>query len=70
MATIEARERTYGVGRIGPAFVVAAVALLALVVLGTVSYSHQYIQGEVVTGLRDFGTIGGAAWGLYIAFVV
>lgn len=70
MATIESRETAYGVGRIGPLYIIAAAVLLALVALGAFAYSKQYIEGEIVTGLRDIGTMGGATWGLYVAFVV
>ncbi|MDR7480886.1 MAG: NrfD/PsrC family molybdoenzyme membrane anchor subunit [Armatimonadota bacterium] len=45
-------------------------ALLALVALGFYAYSRQATEGLVVTGLRDLGPGGGAAWGLYIAFDV
>jgi len=44
--------------------------LLALVALGLYGYSRQAAEGLVVTGLRDLGPMGGAAWGLYIAFDV
>ena len=70
MATRVIRELPYGIGRVGPGFFVLVAALLALVVLGIVAYSRQFIEGEVVTGMRDLGTMGGAAWGIYIAFVV
>lgn len=70
MTTRVMRELPYGIGRIGPGFVAMVVVLLALVVLGIVAYSRQFIQGEVVTGLRDIGSMGGATWGLYIAFVI
>lgn len=60
----------YGIGRFGPAAVALVVVLAAVVVLGLVAYSRQLVEGEVVTGLRDWGTMGGAPWGLYIAFVI
>jgi molybdopterin-containing oxidoreductase family membrane subunit len=64
------RELPYGVGRISPGFVALITGLLALVVLGVVAYGRQFIEGEVVTGLRDIGSMGGATWGLYIAFLI
>lgn len=70
MATIEGREYPYGVGRFGAGFLALVGGSLALIVLGLVAYSRQWIEGEVVTGMRDLGTMGGAPWGLYIAFVV
>ena len=63
-------ERPFGVGRIGPRYLVMLTALLGLVAWGVVGYVRQLVLGEQVTGLRDVGTMGGAAWGLYIAFVV
>ncbi|MCH7738950.1 MAG: polysulfide reductase NrfD [Chloroflexi bacterium] len=42
--------------------------LLLLVAAGAYAYSRQIIEGEIVTGLRDVGTGGGAPWGLYIVF--
>src|SRR3990170_4886434 len=70
MATIEAREYPYGVGRFGPGFMALVAGFLALVVLGAVAYGRQYIEGESITGLRDLGTMGGTPWGIYVAFVV
>jgi Ni/Fe-hydrogenase subunit HybB-like protein len=69
--SIQARTlRDTGVGRWGPLSVAAGAALLAIVAVGIAAYSQQLIHGEVVTGLRDWGTQGGSPWGLYIAFVV
>lgn len=42
----------------------------ALLALGIVAYAYEYRQGMIVTGMRDLGVMGGAPWGLYIAFVV
>jgi len=64
------RALPYGVGRLGRGFYLLLVVLLAIIALGAYAYSRQLIEGEVVTGMRDIGTMGGAAWGLYIAFVV
>ncbi len=63
-------ELPYGVGRFGPGFMALAAALTALVVLGIVAYSRQFIEGEIVTGMRNVGAMGGATWGLYVVFVV
>ena len=48
------------------------LALVPAVVLGygIAQYVRQLTEGLVVTGLRDPGAMGGAAWGLYIAFDV
>ncbi|MFQ5594957.1 MAG: NrfD/PsrC family molybdoenzyme membrane anchor subunit [Anaerolineae bacterium] len=60
----------YGVGRLNGRWYVLIVALLAIVGMGLFAYSRQLFGGLVVTGLRDIGTMGGSAWGLYIAFDV
>lgn len=70
MSSAPDRELPFGVAKIGPGFLGIVAALLALVVLGAVAYSRQFVEGEVVTGLRNVGVMGGATWGLYIAFVV
>ena len=58
----------YGIGRISPGWLLAVVVTLALIGFGAYGYSRQIEEGEIVTGLRDVGTRGGAPWGLYIAF--
>ncbi|MBI4493693.1 MAG: polysulfide reductase NrfD [Chloroflexi bacterium] len=60
----------YSVGRFGLGSIALILALLAIVALGISAYTRQFEAGEIVTGMRDIGTMGGAAWGLYIAFVV
>ena len=47
---------------------VAAAALLA-VALGVLGFLTEHHEGTIVTGMRATGH-GGAAWGLYIVFVV
>ncbi len=69
-ATRTTPQLPFGVGRAGAGFLVLAVALTALVILGVVAYGYQFIEGEAVTGMRSLGTMGGATWGLYIVFVV
>ena len=58
----------YGIGQFSPRWVAVFLALLAVVGVGAYAYSRQLMEGEVVTGLRDVGAMGGAPWGLYIAF--
>ncbi len=58
----------YGIGRFTVSWSLLVVVLLALVGLGVYAYSRQLIEGLIVTGLRDIGTMGGATWGLYITF--
>ena len=69
MATTATRL-PYGVGRPGIRWAVLMVVLLSLIGLGIYAYSVQYAEGEVVTGMRDIGTQGGAPWGIYITFMV
>ncbi|MBI2324234.1 MAG: polysulfide reductase NrfD [Chloroflexi bacterium] len=65
-----AQPLPFGVGRITPGWSMIVAILLAGVLVGAFAYALQYTEGEVVTGMRDIGTMGGAPWGLYIAFVV
>ncbi len=67
---IKTEQLSYTVGRAGKGFYLTVAVLLALVGLGVFAYSRQFIEGDIVTGLRDIGTMGGAAWGLYIVFVI
>lgn len=69
MAT-RAHPIPYGVGRLSPAAVLVILLLLAVVGGGIYALYTQLTEGLVVTGLRDIGTMGGSAWGLYIAFDV
>jgi molybdopterin-containing oxidoreductase family membrane subunit len=58
----------YGIGRFTAGWYILMVALLGLIGLGLYAYSRQLTEGLIVTGLRDIGTMGGSAWGLYITF--
>jgi molybdopterin-containing oxidoreductase family membrane subunit len=58
----------FGIGRLSAGWYVLIVVLLALIGLGAYAFSRQLSEGLVVTGMRNVGTMGGAAWGLYIAF--
>lgn len=69
-AQVTSPARAFGVGRWGPISLTASLALAALVIVGVVAYARQLSEGEIVTGLRDWGTMRGSPWGLYIAFVV
>ncbi len=69
MSTIEQRL-PYHVGRFTLGWTLLVLALLPLVALGFYAYYQQYTEGEIVTGMRDIGTMGGAPWGLYITFMV
>ena len=50
----------YGVGRVGIRFSMLVVGLLAVVAWGIGAYVLQLTEGEVVTGTRNIGTMGGA----------
>jgi Ni/Fe-hydrogenase subunit HybB-like protein len=60
----------YGVGQFSWRWYLFVVGLMAGVGWAAYAYSVQLREGLVVTGLRDWGTMGGATWGLYIAFLV
>lgn len=68
--TTKTEQLSYPVGHAGKGFYLAVAVLLALIGLGVFAYSRQFIEGLVVTGMRDIGTMGGSAWGLYIAMDV
>jgi len=68
--TTQAEKLPYGVGHFSRGWSVLIVVLLILMGVGGYAYYLQYSQGEVVTGMRNLGTMGGATWGLYIAFLV
>ena len=71
MATRAATERLpYGIGRWSTGWVAVVGLSLAVLALGVFAFARQLIEGEVVTGLRNVGTMGGATWGLYVAFIV
>jgi molybdopterin-containing oxidoreductase family membrane subunit len=46
------------------------LALAVIVSWGVFAYTRQLVEGLIVTGMRDIGTMGGSAWGLYITFDV
>ena len=54
----------YNIGRFTVSWSLLVVILLAIFGWGIYAYSRQLIEGLIVTGLRDIGTMGGAAWGL------
>lgn len=60
----------YGVGTPTAGWVALVGLLAAGVLMGALAYWVQFSEGKVVTGMRDIGTMGGATWGVYIAFVV
>jgi molybdopterin-containing oxidoreductase family membrane subunit len=57
-------------GRSGTGWYLFIAILGVFIALGLYAYGRQLTVGEAVTGMRDIGTMGGAPWGLYVAFVV
>src|SRR3990172_437227 len=71
MATAtEAQGLPRGGGQLTRGWKLFMIGTGALVLLGVFAYSREIGQGMIVTGQRDIGTMGGATWGLDIAFVV
>lgn len=66
--TTQTQKLPYGIGRLSAGWIFASLILVALIALGIYAYSRQLVEGLLVTGLRDIGTMAGAPWGLYIAF--
>ncbi len=60
----------YGIGRWSAGWVGVVALSLAVLALGVFAWTRQLIEGEVVTGMRNIGTMGGATWGLYVVFIV
>jgi Ni/Fe-hydrogenase subunit HybB-like protein len=65
-----AEKIPYEVGRFSRGWSLLIAGLVVLVAIGAFAYSIQLRQGEVVTGMRDIGTMRGAPWGLYITFMM
>lgn len=70
MATRADTSSPYGVGKGGVGFFLLVAILLVLIGVGVVAYTKQFIEGDIATGMRDLGTMGGAPWGLYVAFEI
>ena len=59
-----------GVGTISGGWIVFFITMALVTALGVYAYWTQIVNGLVVTGLRDLGTMLGATWGLYVAYYV
>lgn len=59
-----------GIGQLTRGWGLFMVITLAVTAFGFYAFMYQQVNGEIVTGLRDVGTMGGAPWGLYVAFLV
>ncbi|MFQ5933717.1 MAG: NrfD/PsrC family molybdoenzyme membrane anchor subunit [Dehalococcoidia bacterium] len=70
MATSTVERLPYGIGRWTAGWYAIIGLSMVILLLGLYAYSRQLIEGEIVTGLRNIGTMGGATWGLYVAFIV
>ncbi|MFQ5837871.1 MAG: NrfD/PsrC family molybdoenzyme membrane anchor subunit [Thermoplasmata archaeon] len=67
--TVESRL-PQGVGQITRGWILFIGLSIVVLAFGLYAYYVQFTQGDVVTGLRDTGTMGGAAWGLYITMAI
>ena len=68
--TVSEETLPQGVGNLTPKWmIVTGIALLGVIV-GIVGFLVEKSEGMVVTGMRDLGTMQGAAWGVYISLVV
>lgn len=70
MTTSTERTLPHGIAKATPAWLALLGVGIVLLAWGVYEYSRQATQGEISTGMRDVGTMGGATWGLYIVFVV
>ena len=59
-----------GVGRHGIGWTASMAGATAVLLGGVFAYSREVSEGMAATGMRDLGVMGGATWGLYVAFVV
>ncbi len=70
MTTQRLEKPPFGIGRFSSGWVSLIIFLLVLTGLGIYSYAQQLTHGEVVTGLRNIGTMAGVSWGLYVVIYV
>ena len=59
-----------GIGQLTRGWGLFMVVTLAVVAFGVYAFLYQQANGEIVTGMRDVGTMMGAPWGLYVVFLV
>ncbi len=69
MAT-RAKDRFQVIGHPSIGFYGLVTVLLAVFGWGIYAYYREFTEGMAQTGLRDIGTMGGATWGLYVAFII
>ncbi len=60
----------YGIGRFSLGYLLLVGILVVALAWGVYAYGYEYSAGMVVTGLRNIGPMGGATWGLYVAFII
>jgi molybdopterin-containing oxidoreductase family membrane subunit len=60
----------YGVGRTSGRWKALVAALAGVALLGWYAWALEIDRGMIVTGLRNVGPMGGATWGLDVAFIV
>lgn len=68
--TEKTKSLPYGVGHFSPQWLLMAGLLLAVILFGGYGYAQQLAHGEVVTGLRNIGSMNGVTWGLYVVMYI
>jgi molybdopterin-containing oxidoreductase family membrane subunit len=64
------KEQFQVIGHPSIGFYGLVAVLLAAFGWGIYAYYREFTEGMTQTGLRDVGTMGGATWGLYVAFII
>jgi protein NrfD len=59
-------EDHYGVGHLSVGWLILVAIAVLILAVGMYAWGGQIIYGKVMTGARDIGQMGGAAWGIYI----
>ncbi len=68
--TEKIKSLPYGIGQFSPQWFLLIAILLAVVLFGGYGYSQQLAHGEIVTGLRNIGSMNGVTWGLYVVMYI
>src|SRR3972149_1043207 len=60
----------FGVGHTSGRWKLWMAVLAAIAILGWYGWYLELSRGMIVTGLRNIGPMGGATWGMDVAFIV
>src|SRR3990170_501621 len=60
----------FGVGHTSGRWKLWMAVLAAIAILGWYGWYLEVSRGMIVTGLRNIGPMGGATWGMDVAFIV